>query len=881
MRPYDLKCEYRVNPLGIDVAEPRFFWKLRDPQRRGVRQSAYRLQVSLSPAFDTLFWESGEIASQRSVQMAYEGPRLAGRTRYHWRVQIWDDEGRSDGWSEPAWFETGLMQEGWKARWIGADNSAAVAVSPLLRRDFLVTGPIKAARIYATAHGVYKLWLNGQPVGDWLLAPGWTVYEKRVQYQSYDVTELIRQDGNAIGAMLGNGWYRSELGWVGKDMTQRPPRELLLQLVLTYADGREQTIVTGSEWKAIDGPVRYSEIYHGERVDARCAIADWARYGLDESDWRAVTVSDRGTAQVVAQDGLPIRAVEELRPKAILTTPKGETVVDMAQNMVGYLRVRVRGQAGDRVVLRYFEVLDQQGNVYLDNLRKARQTDEFTLSGGGEEVFEPCFTFHGFQYVQVVEWPGEPELASMTGVVVHSDMERTGDFACNDEMVNQLQRNIVWGQRGNFVDVPTDCPQRDERLGWTGDAQVFISTAAFNYDTAAFYTKWLRDMAASQLPDGGIPHVIPAAVEGDSSAAWADASTICPWTLYEYYDDRRLLAECYPMMRRWVERVRAQGEDEFLWNTGFHFGDWLGLDAGSDSYVGATSRDLIATAYYALSTRLLAQAAAILGYEDDAERYGKLYRHVRRAFRREFVTPSGRLACPTQTAQVVGLHFDLLDKPSRKRALKTLKELLAERNGHLSTGFVGTPYLCHVLSDNGAHDDACALVLQKDYPSWLYPITRGATTMWEHWDGIKPDGSFWSPDMNSFNHYAYGSIGDWFYRNILGIAPDAGQPGFRNILVSPMPNGRFTQASGSLLTLYGQVVVSWRLADGGFAMDLRVPENATATVTLPGATRRAVQEGGKPLDECEGIDGLERVPGGLRFTAGSGSYRFQYAVKAD
>ncbi len=878
MRPYDLRCEYRVNPLGIDVPEPRFFWKLRAPQQRGVRQSAYRLQVALSATFDTPLWDSGVVNTGRSIQVVYGGETLRPRTHYHWRVQAWDSEGRSDGWSEPAWLETGLMQEGWRARWIGMDASTGQCVSPLLRREFLVTGAVRSARLYATAHGCYKLWLNGQPVGDSLLAPGWTVYAKRLQYQVYDVTDLIGPDGNAIGAMLGNGWYRSELGWVGQDTARRKPRELLAQLVVTYADGHEQIIATGSDWKGMDGPIRYSEIYHGEHVDSRCAVDGWCTYGLDDSGWHDVLVGDGGTTNVVAQDGLPMRVTEERRPLALLTTPKGERVVDLGQNMVGYLRVRVNGQSGDRVVLRYFEVLDQQGNVYLDNLRKARQTDEFTLRGG-EEVLEPTFTFHGFQYVQIVEYPGEPNLEDMTGMVVHSDMERTGDFACNDEMINHLQRNIVWGQRGNFVDVPTDCPQRDERLGWTGDAQVFISTAAFNYDTAAFYTKWLRDMAADQLPTGGIPHVIPAVIEGDSSAAWADAATICPWTMVEYYDDTRLLAECYPMMKNWVEYIRAQGDDEELWNTGFHFGDWLGLDAGSDSYVGATSQDLIATAYYALSTRLVAQAAETLGYEDDAEVYGKLYKRVRKAFRREFVTPNGRLACPTQTAQVVGLHFDLLDKDSRKRALRTLKDLLAERDGHLSTGFVGTPYLCHALTDNGAHEEACALVLKKDYPSWLYPITKGATTMWEHWDNIKPDGSFWSADMNSFNHYAYGSIGDWLYRNILGIAPDASQPGFRNVLVAPLPNEHFTEARGSLRTLYGQVSVSWRVADGRMALKLTVPENSTATVTLPGAARGDVREGGVPLMDAEGIADVERVSGGVRFTAGSGSYQFEYRVR--
>ena len=881
MRPYDLRCEYLINPLGLDVAAPRFFWKLKSNLQRNVSQSAWRLQVADNPLFDHPSWDSGEVECDCSTHVEYEGEQLKARTRYFWRVQAWDQSGDSNGWSADAWFETGLMDEGWKAKWINAEADSNNEVCPMLRREFHIDGVVRSARIYATAHGVYQLWMNGKPVGDALLAPGWTVYKKRLQYQAYDVTGLITPQENAIGAMLGNGWYRGELGWVGMDKSTRLPRELLLELHIEYEGGREQVIATNGEWQAMDGPILFSELYHGEQYDARNEVPGWSEHGLDDSAWHDVAVTgDSGHGSIVAQDGLPVRRIEEIKPKRLFTSNDGEKVLDFGQNMVGFVRFRVQGNAGDKVELKHFEVLDSEGNVYMANLRAARQTIEYTLKGGEPEVFEPHFTFQGFQFVQISQWPGEPDIDCFVGVVVHSDMEPTGRFSCNDPMINQLQHNIVWGQKGNFVDVPTDCPQRDERLGWTGDAQVFISTACYNYQAAPFYTKWLRDMAADQTDKGGIPFVIPAAVEGDSSAAWADAATICPWTIYEYYGDTRLLSECYPMMKRFVEYIRAQGEDEYLWNTGFHFGDWLALDAGSDSYIGATSRDLIATAYYALSTRLTAQAASILGYDEDADEYEKLYRHVRHAFREEFVTPNGRLACPTQTAQVLGLHFDLLDKPSRKRAAKTLKALLDENKGHLTTGFVGTPYICHALSDNGLHEAACELALKQDYPSWLYPITRGATTMWEHWDCIKPDGSFWSPAMNSFNHYAYGSIGDWLYRDILGIAPDPSSPGFKNAIINPLPCEGFSEASGALMTLYGEICVSWKLADGRFTMDLAIPENTTATVMLPCATKRGVSEGGKPLSDAEGISGVERTSEGVMLNAGSGSYRFSYEVKA-
>ena len=881
MHPYDLRCEYRVNPMGLDLAAPRFYWKLKGGSQRGARQCAWQVQVADDPRFDNLAWDTGEQQGPQCTHVAYAGAALRPRTRYYWRVQAWDETGRSDGFADASWFETGLMDEGWKARWISADADPSVDVSPLLRREFHVDSPVRSARVYATAKGVYQLWINGQSITADRLTPGWTVYRKRIQYQAYDVTALLREQENVIGAMLANGWYRSQLAWMAADKSKRAPRELLAQLHIVYEDGREQIIATGADWKTCQGPLLSSELYHGEVYDARAEISGWNAPGCEAGDWQPVLVStEPGHGAIVAQDGLPVRAIQQLKPVRLFKTPGGGLVLDMGQNMVGVMRFRVQGNAGDRVVLRHFEVLDREGNVYTANLRAAQQRVEYTLKGGDAEIFETLFTFMGFQYVAIDQWPGEPSMEDFTGVVLHSDMEPTGRFSCNDALVNQLQHNIVWGQKGNFVDVPTDCPQRDERLGWTGDAEVFIPTASYNFMTAPFYTKWLRDMAADQTETGGIPFVIPNVLgnEAHSSAAWGDAATVCPWTLYEYYGDKQQLRENYPMMRRWVQYIREQGSDEALWNTGFHFGDWLALDAVSPdtNCIGITSRDLICTAYYALSTRLVAQAATILGYEEDAQEYDKLYRKIRRAFRDEFVTPNGRLANATQTAQVLGLHFDLLDKTARKRAVKMLQTLLEENQGRMTTGFVGSSYILHALSDNGLHEAACALALRQDCPSWLYQVTQGATTIWEHWDGRKPDGSLWSEGMNSFNHYAYGSIGDWLYRDILGIAPDPGNPGFANTRVAPQPGPGFTEASGGLQTLFGEVAVSWKIAEGRFRLDVRVPDNAAATVTLPRTTKSAVTESGVRLAQAEGVCDIQREDAGVTLRVGSGSYHFEY-----
>ncbi len=762
-----LRCEYKDKPLGLDVKSPRISWQIQ-AVGRGVMQTAYRIQVRCDGKdYDSALWDSGKVESDQSVHVPYQGPALKPRTRYYYRVKVWDNRGKESDWSGEAFWETGIMgPDGWKARWITPDiemDPAKDEPCPMLRKSFKLRSGIKRARAYATSLGLYELYINGQRVGDWLLTPGWTSYRKRLQYQAYDVTPMLAEGENAIGAILGDGWYKGRLAWEKNRNIYGDRVALLVQLHVTYEDGSEDLVISDESWKSSQGPILLSEIYDGEIYDARLEKAGWNRVGFDDGDWAGVKTLEYPFDILVAQENVPVRRIQEIKPVEILKTPAGETVIDMGQNMVGWVKFAVTGKAGDEVVLKHAEVLDKDGNFYTANIRTAKQTIHYILKGGGKEVFEPHFTFQGFRYVKVEKYPGKLSLDNFTGVVIHSDMEPTGDFECSNELINKLQHNILWGQKGNFVDVPTDCPQRDERLGWTGDAQVFIRTACFNMNVAPFFTKWLRDLEADQLPNGAVPHVVPNVLGKDAagSAAWADAAAICPWTIYICYGDRGLLEERYESMKAWVEYIRKQGDNEYLWNTGFHFGDWLGLDAHEGSYVGATARDFIATAFYAYSTSILVKTARVLGKKDEEKEYSELYHKILENFRREFVTPNGRLAVSTQTAHVLALMFDLVEEKDKERTVEELVKLLKERKYHLTTGFVGTPYLCHVLTRYGKNDVAYKLVTQTDFPSWLYQVTKGATTVWEHWDGIKEDGTFWSADMNSFNHYAYGSIGDW------------------------------------------------------------------------------------------------------------------------
>jgi alpha-L-rhamnosidase len=884
-----LRTEYHVNPLGIDVRAPRLSWKLH-AERRGTMQSAYEIRVAADSASLVAgrapVWATGKVASDASIHVPYAGPALASGRRYWWQVRAWDDQGRASAWSRPAYWETGLLAPSdWQARWITPDlpeDSTRSNPSPMLRAEFTAgsASPIVSARAYVSALGLYEMEINGRRVGDQLFTPGWTSYDTRLQYQSYDVTPLVRAGVNAVGVTLGDGWYRGRLAWENNRNTYGKRLALLAQIVIRHADGREQVVTTNDAWRASTGPVVMSDIYDGETYDARLEKPGWSRPGYDASAWRPVRAIEHAKEILIAPAGPPVRRIEELRPVKVLTTPKGETVFDLGQNMVGWVRLKARGPAGTTIRVRHAEVLDRQGNFYTANLRAAQATATYTLKGGGEETFEPRFTFMGFRYVLLEGYPGAPPADAVTGVVIHSDMARTGTFETSDSLVNQLQRNIVWGQKGNFLDVPTDCPQRDERLGWTGDAQVFARTAAFNMDVAGFFTKWMGDVAADQKPDGAVPFVIPDVLTrnrptGGGATGWADVATIVPWTMYLTYGDRRLLERQYPSMQKWVAYMRTQAGDSLLWKSGFHFGDWLAFASTASDYPGATTdKDLLANAFFAHSADLLARSAAVLGKEDDARRYRALFDSVRASFVREYVTATGRLTSNTQTAYALALQFDLLPPALRAEGARRLAEDV-RRFRHLTTGFLGTPHLTSALSDHGNLGDAYALLMRKQYPSWLYPITQGATTIWERWDGQKPDGSFQDVGMNSFNHYAYGAVGAWMYSTVAGLDVDPREPAYRHSLVQPRPGGGLARAAASLETMYGRLASAWTRDSTAFELVATVPPNTRSTVRIPDARLERVTESGRPVAGAAGVRSARQDGADVVVEVGSGTYRFR------
>jgi alpha-L-rhamnosidase len=884
------RCEYRENPLGIDVLLPRLSWQLRS-DRRGASQAAYRLIAASSEAALAndagLLWDSGRVESDQSVHVEYAGPVLASGQRVYWRVIVWDDAG-NQAESEPAWWEMGLLERAaWHGRWIGAPFAGGprtTSPAPYLRKVFTPTKPVATARLYATAMGLYECYLNGVRVGEDLLTPGWTDYARRIQYQVYDVATLLQPGANVFGAVLGDGWAVGHVGWVGRQRYMDRPR-LLAQLILTYTDGSQETFVTDGKWKVTIGPILESDMLMGESYDARRELIGWDSPGYDDARWWPVEVFDETAAVLVATNGPTVRRHEELPPISIREVPdyvNPRWVLDLGQNMVGWVRLRVSGPAGTTVTLRYAEALNPDGTLCTTNLRTARNTDHYTLNGAEAEVWEPRFLFHGFRYVELLGFPGRPTEDTITGIVVHSDTTATGTFECSDPLINQLQHNIVWSQKGNFVDVPTDCPQRDERLGWTGDAQVFIRTAAYNKDVAGFFTKWTRDLEDAQYPNGAFPAVAPnpsAWSIGDGGPAWADAGVICPWTIYLCYGDTRLLKARYASMQRFIQflsETSRNGLRCYAEYTGWHgFGDWLALD-GSDGREGGTSKELIGTAFFAYSAHLLAKIAGILGKHEDALHYRAVSHEAREAFIQRFVNEDGTIPGNTQTSYVLALQFDLLPQELRHLAAAELVSNIQHRNNHLSTGFVGTPYINWVLSELGYLDIAYALLKQTTWPSWLYSVTQGATTIWERWDGWTHDKGFQDPEMNSFNHYAYGAIGAWLYTAVGGIDLDPEQPGYKHIIMRPRPGGDLTSATAELRSIYGLIrsAWAWDAERGTFDWRITIPTNTTATVYVPVTNGTGVHEGEIPAADASGVRFLRREAADEVYEVAPGEYHF-------
>jgi alpha-L-rhamnosidase len=711
-----------------------------------------------------------------------------------------------------------------------------------LRREFDVHGTVHSATLKASALGVYELLVNGGLVGSEVLAPGWTSYGNRLLYQTFDLTSSLREGRNALAAMLGDGWYRGRLGFHGGLTNIYGSRlALIAQLEIEYDDGSTEIVVTDEGWCASTGAIRSSSLYDGETYDARLEQPGWADAGFDDGAWSAVRVLEHDLAVLSEPPGPPVRRIEQLEPVAIGTSPSGRTICDFGQNIVGRLRVTVNGEAGHTVTLRHAEVLEE-GELCMRPLRDASATDHYTLAGHGVETWEPRFTFHGFRYAELDNWPSAVRFEDVRALVLHTDMERTGWFECSDPLLERLHENALWSMRGNFFAIPTDCPQRDERLGWTGDIQIFAPAAAFLYDVDGFLRSWLADLAAEQTPAGSVPHVVPDILplldvnvfKSGGAAAWGDAAVIVPWVLYERYGDASVLADQYDSMRGWVDYVAGRAGDDRLWRGDFQFGDWLDPTAPHDEPGRAqTDASLVATAYFARSARLLAQTAAVLGCDGDALLYAALADDVAEAFRQAYVEPSGRLSSDSQTAYCLALEFDLLaGEGSRRLAAHRLVELVRENGHRIGTGFVGTPLVCDALANNGHLEDAYKLLLQRECPSWLYPVTMGATTIWERWDSMLPDGSVNPGDMTSFNHYALGAVVDWLHRTVAGLAP--AEPGYRRQLIRPRPGGGLTYANAQHLTPYGLAEAGWRIEDGELEVRAVVPPGTSATVVLPG-----------------------------------------------
>ncbi len=881
---YSLRCENLIDPVGIETPIPRFSWKWQSP-KRNVSQSAWEIRISENreqlARGKNLIWSSGKVIGQQSVLVPYAGQPLSSATTYYWQARAWDQEGKATPWSAPASFQMGLLQEGdWTAAWIeaGYKEDSILRPSPLFRKNFSLPKKIRHATLFITSLGMYEAYINGKKVGNDYLTPGWTSYKKRVQYQQYDVTASLKQGANAIGAMLGSGWYRGYIGFSGQQNFYGKKLALKCQLQVTYTDGSTERVVSDDSWTCSTGSIRSSEIYNGETIDARLEPASWNNTGFNDAGWTPARVRTDKTPAIVATYNAPVRKHETFKAIRIITTPKGERVIDFGQNLVGWVQVTLKGTAGDRIVISHAEVLDKAGNFYTDNLRAAKQQNTYILKGGEEERFEPHFTFQGFRYIRIDEWKGELRPEQFTAIALYSDMATTGNFTSSHPLVNQLQHNILWGQKGNFLDVPTDCPQRDERLGWTGDAQAFARTAAFNMDVQNFFGKWLKDLAADQYANGGVPFVIPDVLGpgAGNACGWADAATIIPWTMYLAYGDKRILEEQYASMKAWVGYIQSVSKND-LWNSGFHFGDWLfyTMDNDVSGRAAVTDKYLIAQCFYAYSTQIMAQTARVLGKTEDQKTYEALLTRIREAFMKEYVTPNGRLTSNTQTAYTLALQMDMLPESMRRQAADRLAANVKEYGNHLTTGFLGTPYLCHVLSRFGHNDVAYALLLQDTYPSWLYPVKMGATTIWERWNGIKPDSTFETPSMNSYNHYAYGAIGDWLYRVVAGIDTDPEQPGYAGIRIRPQTGRGLTHARAELESPYGKIVSGWKTEQGQLEMDITIPHNTRATVFIPALSADVVRESGAAVAGNSAFRLLGMQEGYLVLELGSGSYRFQ------
>ncbi|MGI8446574.1 MAG: family 78 glycoside hydrolase catalytic domain [Streptosporangiaceae bacterium] len=891
--PAGLRCAHLVNPLGVAPDRVRLSWRL-EADGRDRAQTAYQVVVTAdhgpaAPADGAAAWDSGRVASAATTGVPFQGSLLARGGRYSWRVRVWDEDRQVSAWSEPARFEVELDPDsGWHASWIAlgpikeefrppaVDGPAdplrhAMNPAPYLRRSFTISQPVASARLHVTALGLYEARLNGDRVGDAVLAPGWTDYAQRIAYQTYDVTGLLRPGENVLGALLADGWYSGFAGFDAKRAGAHygASPEFLAQLVIGFADGTSQQIVTDAHWQAQFAAIRHADLLMGERHDLAREPHGWDTPGFDATQWRPVRCRDLDGTLLAADPGPPIRVTQEVAPVSVTGDGAGRYIADFGQNLTGWLRIAADGPAGASVRIRHGEVLDSGGRLYTENLRTARQADEFSTSGG-PEVFEPRFTVHGFRYAEISGYPSPPPPGDVVARVVHSDIPATGSFESSVGWLDQLFRNIDWGQRGNFISVPTDCPQRDERLGWLGDAQIFARTACYNRDVAAFFGKWLDDVADAQHESGAFPDIAPRLnIPWSGAPAWGDAGVIIPWTLYTMYGDTGILHRHLAAMTAWMDLLERDNPDYLRSrNLGNGYNDWLA--PGDDD----TPPELLATAYWAHDAALMAGIADAAGRPDQAAGYRALRAKIGAAFAGAFVAADGQIASGTQTAYVLGLYMQLVPDELREAAAGHLVDAIRGAEWHLSTGFVGVGYLLPVLSSTGRDDGADRLLEQRSAPSWRYMIDHGATTIWERWDGWTSERGFQSASMNSFNHYALGSVGEWLYRFVLGIGQEPGSAGFQRLVIRPHPGGSLRSARGSYQSVRGLIRSEWQLDGDRFRLRVEIPPNAVASVRVPSADGRRVRDAAGR--EPAGVASFPGARGAAEavFAVGSGTHEF-------
>ncbi len=942
LTPVAIRCEYRVNPQGIDEAKPRLFWRVESDQR-GQKQTAYRILVASSSRLlannQGDLWDSGKVNSSQTIQIEYEGKPLVSRQQCYWKVASWDRNGVSC-WSKPALWTMGLLNDSdWSARYISHRDETPVfkdteslflPPARQYRKEFAVKKKIKRATIYATALGIYELELNGKRVGDALFAPGWTDYNLRAYYNTYDVTKLVNAGKNAIGANLADGWYSGYVGFglltgmgtekIGRYTYGKTP-SLMVQLEVEYTDGTRQVIGTDKSWKVTgEGPTRQADLLMGEFYDARMEMPGWSKAGFDDSSWQAAILAEENGKQpatfyqarnpegaggpaikgrkvdlgfkrprLESFPGNPVRVTEEIRPVSVKKMEAGTYIFNLGQNFAGTVRLKLKGPAGHRVMLRFGEMLHPDGRLMTENLRKARATDYYVCKGDKNgEVYTPRFTFHGFQYVEISNLPDgqEPCLADnnkatgpmITGLVIHSDTPMTSTFECSDAMVNQLFRNVVWTQRANFLDLPTDCPQRDERLGWTGDAQAYVGTASYNADVAAFFTKWNRELMESQRPSGAFPGYAPFPFQHgwDFGTAWADAGVICPWTIWQAYGDTRMIERCWEPMTRFMQWRKKTSRNNLGINHGNGWGDWLTLGA-------ATPIDYIDTTYWAISTKMMAEMASAIGRDDEAAAYRKQFNLIKAAFRKKYLQDDGSITVHTQTAYALALVADLVPKQMRKMVGQKLADLIEVSGNHMATGFLGTKPLLPVLSSVGQHDLATFLLQSHEFPSWGYEVDQGATSIWERWDGYTIEDGFGrhNASMNSYSHYSFGAVCEWMFRTLAGIESDGA--GYSKIIINPTPPSPGSNAQhkpidwvkASYDSIQGKIISQWKVDGNAFYLDVTIPANTTATVFIPASKTEDITEGGKPLGQVKFIKPLRVNNGRVVLQVEAGKYHFK------